>query len=57
MRQLKLEGKNIGGTAISGLYAIFYDGEYFRIKNIPDTMRLVKFLTILELISAVQSKP
>lgn len=37
MRQLKLEGKNIGGAAISGLYEILYDGEYFRIKNIPDT--------------------
>ena len=27
----------MAGPAISGLYAIFYDGEYFRIKNIPDT--------------------
>lgn len=27
----------IGGAAVSGLFAIFYDGEYFRIKNIPDT--------------------
>jgi hypothetical protein len=27
----------IAGPAISGLFAIFYDGEYFRIKNIPDT--------------------
>jgi hypothetical protein len=29
----------MGGAAISGLFAIFYDdnGEYFRIKNIPDT--------------------
>src|SRR5437867_9259671 len=27
----------IAGAAISGLYGIFYDGEYFRIKNIPDT--------------------
>ena len=29
----------IAGAAISGLYAIFHDdnGEYFRIKNIPDT--------------------
>ena len=27
----------IAGAAISGLFAIFYDGEYFRIKNIPDT--------------------
>ena len=27
----------IAGSAISGLFAIFYDGEYFRIKNIPDT--------------------
>lgn len=27
----------IAGAAISGLYAIFFDGEYFRIKNIPDT--------------------
>jgi hypothetical protein len=26
-----------GGAAISGLYAIFYDGDYFRIKNIADT--------------------
>jgi hypothetical protein len=27
----------IAAAAISGLFAIFYDGEYFRIKNIPDT--------------------
>lgn len=27
----------MAGPAISGLFAIFYDGEYFRIKNIPDT--------------------
>lgn len=27
----------IAGAAISGLFAIFYDGEYFRIKDIPDT--------------------
>jgi hypothetical protein len=27
----------IARAAISGLFAIFYDGEYFRIKNIPDT--------------------
>lgn len=27
----------MAGAAISGLFAIFYDGEYFRIKNIPDT--------------------
>jgi hypothetical protein len=27
----------IAGAAISGLFAIFYDGEYFRIKKIPDT--------------------
>lgn len=27
----------IAGAAISGIFAIFYDGEYFRIKNIPDT--------------------
>lgn len=27
----------LGGAAISGLFAIFYDCEYFRIKNIPDT--------------------
>jgi len=26
----------IAGAAISGLFAIFYDGEYFRIKKIPD---------------------
>jgi hypothetical protein len=26
------------GAAISGLFAIFYDGEYFRVKNIPDTV-------------------
>jgi hypothetical protein len=28
----------ISGAAISGLFAIFYDGEYFRVKNIPDTV-------------------
>ena len=27
----------IAGVAISGLYAVFFDGEYFRIKNIPDS--------------------
>ena len=27
----------MAGAAISGLYAIFYDDDYFRIKNIPDT--------------------
>jgi hypothetical protein len=27
----------VAGAAISGLFAIFNDGEYFRIKNIPDT--------------------
>jgi hypothetical protein len=27
----------IAGAAISGLYAVFFDGEYFRIKNIPDS--------------------
>jgi hypothetical protein len=27
----------IAGAAISGLFAIFYDDDYFRIKNIPDT--------------------
>lgn len=27
----------IAGAAISGLYAAFFDGEYFRIKNIPDS--------------------
>lgn len=27
----------IAGAAISGLYAIFFDGEFFRIKNIPDS--------------------
>jgi hypothetical protein len=27
----------IAGAAISGLYAIFFDGEYFRIKDIPDS--------------------
>ncbi len=26
---------------ISGLFAIFYDGDdYFRVKNIPDTLRI-----------------
>lgn len=27
----------VAGAAISGLFVIFNDGEYFRIKNIPDT--------------------
>ena len=27
----------IAGAAISGLYVVFFDGEYFRIKNIPDS--------------------
>jgi len=27
----------IAGAVISGLYAVFFDGEYFRIKNIPDS--------------------
>jgi hypothetical protein len=40
------------GAAISGLFAIFYDTDgqdYFRIKNIPDTIEARKLLSILEL--------
>jgi hypothetical protein len=33
-----------GGAAISGLYAIFYDGDYFRIKNIDDTIEARQIL-------------
>jgi hypothetical protein len=39
----------IAGAAISGLFAIFYDGEYFRIKNIPDTNEACKIFDILGL--------
>lgn len=39
----------IAGAAISGLFAIFYDGEYFRIKNIPDTNEARKIFDILGL--------
>lgn len=39
----------IAGAAISGLFAIFYDGEYFRIKNIPDTNETRKIFDILGL--------
>ena len=27
----------MAGTAISGLFVIFQDNEFFRVKNIPDT--------------------
>lgn len=39
----------IAGAAISGLFAIFYDGEYFRIKNIPDTNEARQIFDKLEL--------
>lgn len=39
----------IAGAAISGLFAIFYDGEYFRINNIPDTNEARKIFDILGL--------
>lgn len=39
----------IAGAAISGLFAIFYDGEYFRIKNIPDTNEARRIFDILGL--------
>lgn len=39
----------IAGAAISGLFAIFYDGEYFRIKNIPDTNEARKIFDKLKL--------
>ena len=40
----------IAGAAISGLFAIFYDdnGEYFRIKNIPDTNEACHILDSLD---------
>jgi hypothetical protein len=40
------------GAAISGLFAIFYDvdsEDYFRIKNIPDTIEARRLLSILKL--------
>lgn len=40
------------GAAISGLFAIFYDvddQDYFRIKNIPDTIEARRLLGALEL--------
>ena len=47
----------MAGAAISGLFTIFYDGEYFRIKNIPDTHEARKILEKLGLIisNSVQS--
>jgi hypothetical protein len=39
----------IAGAAISGLFAIFNDGEYFRIKNIPDTNEARQIFDKLEL--------
>lgn len=39
----------IAGAAISGLFAIFYDGEYFRIKNIPDINEARQIFDKLEL--------
>ncbi len=47
----------MAGAAISGLFAIFYDGEYFRIKNIPDTHEARKILEKLGIIisNSVQS--
>jgi hypothetical protein len=40
----------IAGAAISGLYAIFFDGEYFRIKNIPDSYEAREIFEILGLV-------
>lgn len=47
----------IAGAAISGLYAIFFDGEYFRIKNIPDSYEAREIFEILGLVidDSVQS--
>ena len=47
----------IAGAAISGLYAIFFDGEYFRIKNIPDSHEAREIFEILGLVidDSVQS--
>ena len=42
----------MAGAAISGLYAIFYDGEYFRIKNIPDTREAQEMFKKLRLVVA-----
>ncbi|MDW0254353.1 MAG: hypothetical protein QOA13_09685, partial [Nitrososphaeraceae archaeon] len=41
----------MAGAAISGLFAIFHDdnGEYFRIKNIPDTNKARHILDKLRL--------
>jgi hypothetical protein len=46
------------GAAISGLFAIFYDGDdYFRVKNIPDNneSRLMLRVLGLELYNTVDS--
>jgi hypothetical protein len=46
------------GAAISGLFAIFYDGDdYFRVKNIPDNneSRLMLRVLGLELYNSVDS--
>jgi hypothetical protein len=47
----------VAGTAISGLYVIFKDYEYFRIKNIPDTTEARRIVSSLglELSESVES--
>jgi hypothetical protein len=47
----------IAGAAISGLYAVFFDGEYFRIKNIPDSHEAREIIEKigLDIVDSVQS--
>lgn len=40
----------MAGAAVSGLYVIFYDNEFFRIKNIPDTEEAHQIISGLGLV-------
>ena len=39
----------MAGTAISGLFVIFQDNEFFRVKNIPDTRKARQLISKLGL--------
>jgi len=46
----EISSRYLQGAAISGLFAIFYDGvDYFRVKNIPDNNESRRMLRDLRL--------
>jgi hypothetical protein len=51
----------MAGAAISGLFVIFKEQEFFRIKNIPDTMEARQIidrlgLTLIDSVESVKSQ-